>query len=215
MNTIERIVEEHHLLKHPFYQRWQEGRVPLEVLREYAKQYYAYESRLPQFLESALAHLEDGPARKAVEQNLADESGQPEPHPVLWLRFAQALGVSAEEVQGAEPLPGTDGLVNTYLELTERGADEALGALYAYESQFSAVAKTKADGLRRFYGITDPEALKFFDLHSVLDDDHASAIRSGLDDGEPSRNAARMAAESWWKMLDQFEEMSAATGPSA
>jgi pyrroloquinoline-quinone synthase len=211
LESIERIVEDRHLLNHPFYRRWQEGKVSLETLRSYARQYYAYESRLPHFLENALAHLEEGPARRAIEENLADEWGKPEPHPDLWVRFAEALGVRADEVRSAQPLPRTAELVDAYEDLSKRGADEALGALYAYESQFSAIAQAKAEGLRRFYGVTDARALEFFDLHSVLDEEHASAIRSGLTDGEVSRTAAARAADAWWGMLDQFEDMEVST----
>lgn len=206
MSTIDKIIEERHLLKHPFYRSWQEGKVAFDVLREYAKQYYSYEARLPQFLQAAIDHVPEGPARRALEENLADESGQPEPHPELWIRFAESLGVTADEVRRAEPTPETAALVDTYAALCDKGSDEALSALYAYESQFSAIAKTKADGLRRFYGITDARALKFFDLHSVLDDEHASAIRSGLSNGERAQTAARLAAQAWWTMLDQFVE---------
>lgn len=212
MATIDRIIEERHLLKHPFYERWQKGKVTPQVLREYAKQYYAYESRLPQFLTSALAHLEEGPVREAVEANLADESGRPEPHPALWIRFAEALGLSSQEVKRAEPLPRTVNLVSTYQLLCDRGTDEALGALYAYESQFSAIAKAKGDGLREFYGVTDDKALEFFDLHSALDDDHAAALRSGLTESELAREAVHLAVEAWWGMLDQFEGMSVRHG---
>lgn len=212
MGSIDRIIEERHLLKHPFYKRWQKGKVAPEVLREYAKQYYAYESQLPQFLVSAISHLEEGPVRSAVEENLADESGRPEPHPALWIRFAEALGLDAEEVKRAKPLPRTANLVGTYQLLCNRGADEALGALYAYESQFSAIAKTKADGLRDFYGVTDDKALEFFDLHSVLDDDHAAALRSGLTENELARESVQLAVEAWWGMLDQFEGMSQRRG---
>lgn len=212
MGTIDRIIEERHLLKHPFYQRWQKGKVTPEVLREYTKQYYAYESQLPQFLTSALTHLDEGPARKAVEENLADESGQPEPHPALWIQFAEALGLTAEEVKQAEPLPRTANLVGTYQRLCDRGADEALGALYAYESQFSSIAQTKAEGLREFYGVTDEAALKFFDLHSTLDDDHAAALRTGLTENELARESVQLAVDAWWGMLDQFEAMSARSG---
>lgn len=208
MGTIDRIIEERHLLKHPFYQRWQNGKVTPEVLREYAKQYYAYESRLPMFLEAAIGHVDAGPARAALEENLADESGQPEPHPELWVRFAEALGVEAEEVRTAKPTPRTQNLVGTYTSLCERGPDESLGALYAYESQFSAIASAKAEGLRKFYGVTDPDALRFFDLHSTLDVEHATAIRSAMPDTDLSRQAVSLAVEAWWGMLDQFEAMS-------
>lgn len=208
MGTVERIIQQRHLLNHPFYQRWQKGKVSVEVLREYAKQYYAYESAFPSFLEAALGHLPEGPAKQAIAENLADESGWPEPHPDLWLRFAEALGLSVEEVRAAEPLPRTTNLVQTYTSLCEHGADEALGAIYAYEAQFSAVAKIKAEGLREFYGIADQGALKFFELHASIDDHHAASIRSGMADSELAREAAVLALDAWWGMLDQFEAMS-------
>ena len=210
METIDRIIEERHLLKHPFYQRWQRGEVSLAVLQSYAAQYYAYESALPSFLEKAMAHLPDGPARASLADNLADEAGGPNPHPELWLRFAEALGLAREDVQGAALLPGTLQLISTYEALCDRGADEALGALYAYESQFPAVAATKAQGLRTFYGITSPAALEFFDLHSTLDVEHAAGIASGINDTPAARQAVAQAAEAWWGMLDSFEAMSQA-----
>lgn len=204
---INSIVRERHLLKHPFYRRWQAGKVPIEVLKEYAKQYYHYEKALPSFLESALSHMPEGPARSSVEKVLADESGNPKAHSELWLDFARGLGLSDEEVKESKALPRTTNLVGTYGALSARGAEEGLGALYAYESQFPEVARAKAEGLREFYEVTDDESLKFFDLHSTLDIEHAKAIGSALIESERSREAAHLALEAWWGMLDQFETM--------
>lgn len=208
MRKIDHVVEERHLLTHPFYQRWQRGKVTREVLREYARQYYAYESSLPSYLTAALAHVTDGPAREAIEANLADETGRPEPHPELWLRFSESLGLSREEVVSAALTPRTANLVETYASLCARGAEEALGCLYAYEAQFSKVAATKADGLRRFYGVTDPHALEFFEWHSEHDDEHAAALAGVVADSERALESAGLAVEAWWGMLDQFETMS-------
>jgi pyrroloquinoline-quinone synthase len=207
LSAIDRIIEDRHLLRHPFYERWQKGKVSLDVLREYAKQYYAYESKLPAFLGAALRHLEDGPAKEAVAANLADESGMPEPHPELWLRFTDALGLSRDDVTSADLTPRTINLVETYASLCERGADEALSALYAYEAQFSAIARSKGEGLRQHYDV-DAEALRFFDIHAELDDEHAAALRSGMVDSEISRESIHLAVEAWWCMLDQFEVLS-------
>ena len=207
MGAIDRMIEEQHLLMHPFYVRWQKGRVSIEALRSYAVQYYAYESALPLFLGKTMAHLPEGPALESLKSNLADEAGGPVPHPELWLRFTDALGVPRKEVHEAELLPRTTNLVYTYESLCDRGAEEGLAALYAYEAQFPAVAATKAAGLREFYGITSPEALEFFDLHSTLDHEHAAGIRTGLTDSEAAREAAALALDAWWGMLDSFEAM--------
>lgn len=206
---INTIIKERHLLRHPFYQRWQKGKVPMTVLQEYAKQYYHYESALPSFLESALTHLEDGPAREAVALVLEEELSHPRPHSELWLDFAEGLGVSKEEVRSTAPSPRTTNLVETYRSLCARGAEESLGALYAYEAQFPEVAQAKAEGLRQHYEVTDESALAFFELHSTLDIEHAKAIRSGFNDSEYSRESARLAIDAWWGMLDQFEQMAA------
>jgi pyrroloquinoline-quinone synthase len=207
---IDEIINSRHLTTHPFYERWQKGEVTKDVLREYAKQYYAYESALPDFLRSAISHLEEGPARVALDENLADETGSPEPHSELWLRFAEGLGLSRSDVQDAPLLDRTKLLVDTYEALCRRDSESALGALYAYESQFSVVAKTKADGLRAFYGFSDDRPLEFFDWHSTLDDEHADSLRAAIDDNGNTRHAASEAIDAWWGMLDQFEEMSAA-----
>lgn len=214
MGPIDRMMEERNLLTHPFYRRWQRGEVSHEVLREYAVQYYAYESALPSFLESAMDHFPEGPVRDSLADNLADESGGPEPHPELWLRFAECLGIDRAEVTGAELLPRTANLVETYRSLCALGGEQALAALYAYEAQFPAIAATKAEGLRSFYGVTDDRSLAFFDLHSTLDVEHAEGIRSGLVDSQRAREAAALALDAWWGMLDSFEAASVATHPA-
>jgi pyrroloquinoline-quinone synthase len=207
---IDSIVRERHLLTHPFYQRWQKGKVPIEVLREYAKQYYHYESALPSFIESALKHVQDPEVSKALQGVLEDESSNPKPHAELWLDFAKGLGLEEKEVRESEATPRTSNLVETYRALSLRGGEEALAALYAYESQFPDVALAKAEGLRKFYGVSDQTALEFFDLHSTLDVEHAKAIRSGVADSEIAHEATHLALDVWWGMLDQFETLSAA-----
>lgn len=206
---INTIIKERHLLTHPFYQRWQKGKVTMEVLREYAKQYYHYEKALPEFLEASLSHLDEGTAKDAVARVHADETSHPKAHTEMWLDFAGGLGVTPEEVRASEPTPRTKNLVETYHSLCARGSEEALGAIYAYECQVPDVAKTKADGLREHYEVTDATALKFFDLHATLDIEHAKAIRSGFSDSETARESAHLALDAWWGMLDQFEQMSA------
>ena len=208
---IDSIVRERHLLTHPFYQRWQKGKVPIEVLREYAKQYYHYESALPSFIESALKHVQDPEVSKALQGVLEDESSNPKPHAELWLDFAKGLGLEEKEVRESQATPRTSNLVETYRALSLRGGEEALAALYAYESQFPDVALAKAEGLRKFYGVSDQTALEFFDLHSTLDVEHAKAIRSGVADSEIAHEATHLALDVWWGMLDQFETLSAAT----
>ena len=48
--TLKAIIEEKHLLKHPFYQAWSNGTLPLSVMQKYAIQYYHLELNFPKFL---------------------------------------------------------------------------------------------------------------------------------------------------------------------
>ena len=201
---INAIVKERHLLTHPFYVKWSQGKVSLDTLREYSKQYYHYEKALPGFLSSALQHIDDEPARSAVSEVLKDESSNPRPHAEMWLDFAAGLGVSEQEVKASSPSCQTTNLVETYRSLCNRGQEEAIGALYAYESQQPEIAQAKADGLAAHYGVDSASALAFFRLHSVLDVQHAKALRAALVDSELGRESAHLALDAWWGMLDQF-----------
>ncbi|MGH2773265.1 MAG: iron-containing redox enzyme family protein [Actinomycetota bacterium] len=201
--NIETIIKERHLLNHPFYEKWQRGKISMDTLQDYSRQYFHYERALPAFLSSALEHLPEGPAKVAVGKVLEDETSHPEPHTDLWLKFASALG--AGDALTANPWPRTTNLVETYHSLCAHGSEEALGALYAYESQIPAVAQAKADGLRKFYAVPEGEGLKFFDLHATMDVGHAAAIRTGFSDSELARESAHLALDAWWDMLDQFD----------
>ncbi|HEX2053146.1 MAG TPA: iron-containing redox enzyme family protein [Actinomycetota bacterium] len=201
---INAIVKERHLLTHPFYVKWSQGKVSLETLQEYSKQYYHYEKALPSFLTAALQHIDDEPARSAVQEVLTDESSNPRPHADMWLDFAAGLGVSADEVKASTATCQTRNLVETYTSLCNRGQEEAIGALYAYESQQPEVAQSKADGLIAHYGVNSTQALAFFKLHAVLDIQHAKALRSALVDSELGRESAHLSLDAWWGMLDQF-----------
>ncbi|MEX2588106.1 MAG: iron-containing redox enzyme family protein [Actinomycetota bacterium] len=202
---VNAIIKERHLLTHPFYVRWSQGKVSMEALQEYSRQYYHYEAALPSFLSAALEHVNEEPARSAVAEVLEDESSNPKPHAEMWLDFAAGLGVSGSDVKNSEPSAQTINLVETYRSLCARGQEEAIGALYAYESQQPEVAEAKADGLVKFYDVTDTSALSFFKLHSVLDIAHAKALKSALTESELARESAHLALDAWWSMLDQFQ----------
>jgi pyrroloquinoline-quinone synthase len=83
--------------------------------------------------------------------------------------------------------------------------------MYAYEAQVPEVALDKMKGLQAFYGLTQPETLKFFEVHSVLDEDHSD--REAVAIAESSENcetevelALKSALDAWWGFLDCMEQ---------
>ena len=106
-NELLAAVMEYSMLKHPFYVAWTEGRLSKDVLAEYAKQYYAHVRAFPTYVSGVHSHCDDVAIRQELLENLIEEERGAENHPELWLRFAEGLGVSREEVKAAELLPST------------------------------------------------------------------------------------------------------------
>jgi pyrroloquinoline-quinone synthase len=193
------------LLSHPFYRRWEAGDLSLEELGRYAGQYRAFEAALPELLGTIHASLMADEAVEAAEliaRNLADELGAPEPHVALFDRFAAAVGTEPDAPAG----PAARSLVATHRDLAADGAVRALAALAAYETQASAIASTKADGLRRWYGI-DTGGTAFWDVHATMEADHGAGALAALAalDADPAdvAEAARVGADAWWAFLDE------------
>jgi pyrroloquinoline-quinone synthase len=183
MAEIEREIAERHLLSHPFYKAWTAGTLPRPALLEYARQYFAFEVRLPRFLTALHARSEDRAVRTALLSNAWDEEHGERNHAELWLRFAESLGLTRDEVMGAAPNATTQALVDCYRDVAEKAPVAAgVAALYAYESQLPAVAEAKIAGLKEHYGFKDGEGTAFFEVHKSIDVDHAASERAILTD---------------------------------
>ena len=132
--------------------------------------------------------MDDGTARKSIEENLADE--RDDDHPGLWVRFAEALGEQRAALETSEVETETAACVDAFATATkESSVPFALGMLYAYESQTPGVAATKIEGLRSHYGIDGP-ALEYFELHGELDVEHSGDLAeaiAGLANDETAR----------------------------
>jgi pyrroloquinoline-quinone synthase len=221
MGFAERVraaLEPLHLLRHPFYRDWSEGKLSLDTLRHYAAEYYRHVDAFPRYVSAVHSQAADAAARRVLAENLADEEGLgpgATPHPELWLRFAEGLGVDRGRVESAAGGAAARALVERFFELGRRGYEEGLGALYAYESQVPEVATAKIDGLVRHYGIDDERTLAFFRVHEKADVEHRRACEGLLDRIPPGRReatlaAARAAAQGLWDFLTAMQAACAA-----
>ena len=205
---IDALVERKHLLKHPFYTAWTEGTLSLEALRGYAGQYYRHVLSFPTYLSAVHSETPDLETRQYLLENLIDEERGNENHPELWLRFAEGIGCTREDVRMAAPLPETAASDRTFRAVASQGPAAGLAALYAYESMVPAVAASKIDGLKRHYGIDDDETLRFFTVHLEVDERHADVARDLLertvpaDERKTALKAAADALDALWGLLD-------------
>jgi len=181
LKKLDAEIAQKNLLKHPFYQDWQAGKLTRESLQLYAQQYYKHVEAFPQHLR-VLAARADESLKPVVMENLAEEENPARPHPRLWRDFAAALGMSEEEMTSSDSLPGTKHVVEKFREICgERSVAEAVAALYAYEAQVPEIATTKIEGLKKFYRITEPAGLAYFEVHEEADKEHRAAWRGWLE----------------------------------
>jgi pyrroloquinoline-quinone synthase len=211
LEQLDAAIAAKNLLNHPFYQDWQAGKLTKENLQLYAAQYYRHVEAFPKHLR-VLAARTAGPIRKIVEENLAEEENPNASHPKLWRDFAASLGVGEDDITCCPALPGTQNVVQTFREICgDRTVPEAVAALYAYEAQVPEIATTKIAGLKKFYSITQPEALAYFEVHAEADLAHRAAWRNWLLENANEDHAEILATtnealDALWGALDAVHQ---------
>ncbi|MEP6993533.1 MAG: CADD family putative folate metabolism protein [Acidobacteriota bacterium] len=199
LTALDALIAEKHLLKHPFYQLWSQGKLTQENLREYAISYYPHVAAFPTYVSGVHSGCEDAALRQELLENLIEEERGAENHPALWRQFAAALGAEASELTSVPRTPEVAEAIAEFRRATREGSvAEGLAALYAYESQIPEVSKTKREGLAAFYGIQDSAATRFFSVHEQADVWHRQVEREALSrvaDTPESRREALAAAE--------------------
>lgn len=182
--AIDAAIEDRAMLAHPFYQAWEKGTLTKDALRTYAKQYFHHVEAFPRAISAVRANCPDAVGRRLLTENLAEEEGLgsgKDDHATLWMNFAVSLGADEADVRGVAMNAETKALIDTFQALSRRSYASGLAALYAYESQLPAVARAKIKGLVERYGVNEPRALEFFEVHEIADVEHSDVCRELLD----------------------------------
>ncbi len=177
------------LLQHPFYKAWEAGELPLAALRSYAREYGAFIRNMPVGWETL---------------NDTETANEERQHASLWQDFAEGLDTQI----GAAELPGVAALVAASTKLFAKRAS-ALGALYAFGAQQPATAKSKLDGLRKYYSLP-VSAEHYFEAHSANEHEAAKllaqiAALSPAQQGEALAACEQMSAALWDALTDIYK----------
>ncbi|MFQ3307459.1 MAG: pyrroloquinoline-quinone synthase [Candidatus Midichloriaceae bacterium] len=211
VHTLKKSINPFHLLKHPFYKDWNAGKLNLEVLQEYSKQYFHHVDAFPRCISSIHSNCTDLKNRQVLLGNLLEEEDKENSHPDLWLKFAKGLNISEEEVKNVDLNKETEGLINDFLAISRSSYASGLGALYAYEYQMPEVAKSKIKGLKAFYNITNKDTTEFFTVHIEADEWHSEECLDLLkklnskEEQDAAIEGATKLAKLMWKFLDGVE----------
>ena len=207
---MEKMLNDLHLLNHPFYRDWMEGKLSAEQLRDYAGQYSVHVDAFPRYLGAIHSNCENAATRRIILENLNDEEGftHGKPHPELWRNFAAAMGADCAQVQARDAI---NNVKHAFFAAANSSLAEGLGALYAYEWQVPEIAKSKIEGLKANYGVDSEEALAFFEAHKTADVYHRDALRAVIDalpaaEKAKAEAAAEHAARSLWDFLSDVHQ---------
>jgi pyrroloquinoline-quinone synthase len=204
---IDAEIEKRSLLKHSFYQMWSEGKLTVDHLKGYSKEYFQLVKAVPAFVQNVAANS-DASLLPSIQENLKEEAEHVEP----WARFAGALGVQASDLSNYAGAAKTNDAVAKMMSLTSSSFEEAVAAMYAFEAELPKISRSKIDGLVKFYGMTGKDALNYFQIHEEADVRHAQVWRDILNAlPEERREKAFAAAVESLKaqntLLDSVQEM--------
>jgi pyrroloquinoline-quinone synthase len=170
---IDNIIEQKSLLKHPFYQMWSDGKLSIDSLAGYSKEYFQMVKAVPSFV-GQIAKFASNDLLEEIRANQAEEAEHLQP----WANFAVSLGV--DEVANHSGLPKTNESISELSGLIT-SLETGAAAMYAFEKEIPKISHTKLEGLEKFYSITSDDATEYFRLHMEADIRHAATWANILD----------------------------------
>jgi pyrroloquinoline-quinone synthase len=185
---------------------WQEGKLTLDHLAGYSKEYFQLVKAVPLLVENALRTNKVKKYEKSIQTILQDEREHIEP----WIKFSSSLQVDKTELMDCVGEDLTKQSVDNMIKLSESSFEEAVAVLYAFEKQLPKISETKLDGLANFYGITDGDSSEYFNIHKDIDIYHSkiweNIIKESSDDQkEKILNAVILSLKAQNSLLDSVK----------
>lgn len=201
--------------RHPFHRRMNDGELSRQQLRGWVANRFYYQVNLPRKDAAILANCPDRTVRRRWIQRILDHDGTAEGEGGIetWLRLAEGVGLTREEVQDERHLvPGVRFAVDAYLTFTRtrpwtEAVASSLTELFAPDLMAERLA-----AFERWYPWIDRRALAYFRgrlTQAPRDSEHALEVVTEYC-RTPEEQAAAVAALSFkcdvlWSMLDAID----------
>ena len=204
-------LDKYHLLNHPFYKSWNDGKLNRVIIKDYAEQYYQHVKAFPRYISATHSICEDIEKRKILLENLQDEENPKADHPKLWKNFALSIGANEKKIENVKLETFTKNLIDNFFKQGRKSYAEGLASLYTYERQIPEIAETKIQGLKKHYGVSSKKGLEFFEAHKAADVHHRKACEKLLDglskvEQKKAEKAALKTAKHLWNFLSGMVE---------
>lgn len=176
IKRIDKEIDKRSLLEHPFYRMWSDGKLAINQLAGYSKEYYQLVKAVPKLVSNIASFAKDASEKDRIHESLEEELTHIEP----WIMFANLLGVTRNELENHEGARRTLDCVEGLNRLTRSSFLEGVAAMYAYERQLPEISRSKIEGLKMHYGLDGKDATRYFELHEEADIRHAALWREIL-----------------------------------
>ena len=201
--------------RHPLWLEIADGKPSREQLKLFAVQFFLQVREVPRAVSAMHANCPFPDLRMELAESVYEEetgriSGCNQPHPELFIRFGEAVGLSRAEMIEGQPLPATRALIDWFeLSTKQRSFIEAAAAItLAAEGQVPGAFGPMARRLQENYGLSR-EAVEFWDVHELADAEHSQVgdnivVRHATDTATQTRvrDALQHSLDAWWQFFD-------------
>ena len=212
---VARIAKKRTFGGHPLWLDLADGKLTNAQLRIFAVQFFLQVREFPRAVSAMHANCPFPDERMALAESVYEEetgriSGCNKPHPELFIRFGEAIGLARTDMTEGRPLPATRALIDWFeLSTRQRSFIEAAAAInLAAEGQVPGAFGPMARRLQEHYGL-DREAVEFFDIHEMADAEHSDVgdnivVRHARDAAmqDRVRDALQHSLDAWWQFFD-------------
>jgi pyrroloquinoline-quinone synthase len=203
---------------HPLWHEIADGKLSGGQLKLFAVQFFLQVREFPRAVSAMHANCPFPEERMELAENVYEEetgriSGCNQPHPELFIKFGEAVGLERGEMTEGQPLPATRALIDWFeLSTKQRSFIEAAAAInLAAEGQVPGAFGPMARRLQQHYGLSK-EAVGFWDIHEMADADHSDVgdhivVRHATDAAMQSRvrDALQHSLDAWWQFFDGIQ----------
>ena len=203
---------------HPLWLDLADGKLSREQLKFFAVQFFLQVREFPRAVSAMHANCPFPEERMELAESIYEEetgriSGCNQPHPELFIRFGEAVGLSRSEMTEGSPLPATRALIDWFeLSTKQRSFIEGAAAInLAAEGQVPGAFGPMARRLQENYGLSR-EAVEFWDIHEMADAEHSEVgdhivVRHAIDAATQARvrDALQHSLDAWWQFFDGIQ----------
>jgi pyrroloquinoline-quinone synthase len=204
--------------RHPLWRRIADGRLERTALAPFAVQFFLQVREFPRAVSALHSNCPDGQERIELAESLYEEetgriSGCNVPHPELFIRFGEGVGVPRDAMVRGVPLPTTAALIDWFEDSTRNHPfiEGAAATNLAAEGQVPGAFGPFARALERHYGCTR-EQVAFWDVHEQADREHSAVgdhivvrLATTPELQAAVRRAVARSLELWWGFFDGIE----------